>query len=287
MCRSCAEYPPHGRRCPGLVNPARRQQAQIRQRIGRHDRAVRAASEAGDWAAVEKYVALLDRDVALHSAVHTPPVEDTTAPGSVVGDGGLVAPDTMAGEYTPAATVDWSDDNLLIAWTELGDDPAAQDQIMATLEWREDLAAARDVDIAAHEQQRHAERERAWSVAADTEDASPLTNPARRPVRRLSPDQACREEYDSFVRDSYVFAENDCRGAMLNRDGIAASINPSSLFCGPASRVRKYASEELRTWFARNGRITYGEWKYNWFGRESDRKAARNARYQSLGEVTL
>jgi hypothetical protein len=50
--------------------------------------------------------------------------------------------------------------------------------------------------------------------------------------------------------------------------------------------VRKYASEELRTWFARHGRITYGEWKYNWFGRESDRKGARTARYESLGEVT-
>ncbi|HEX3783294.1 MAG TPA: hypothetical protein VHX38_26815 [Pseudonocardiaceae bacterium] len=286
MCRSCAEYPPHGRRCPGLANPVRRRQAQIRQRIGRYDRAVRAASEIGDWAAVEKYVALLDRDVAQHSAVHTPPV-DNTATGDALGGGGLVAPDTMAGEYTPAATVDWSDDDLLTAWTELADDPAAQDQIMATLEWREEVAAARDADIAAHEQQQRAERERAWSVAADAEDASPLTNPARRPARRLSPDQACREEYDSFVRDSYVVAENDCRGVMLNRDGIASGIDPSSFFCGPASRVRKYASEELRTWFARNGRITYGEWKYNWFGRDSDRKAARNARYQSLGEVTL
>jgi hypothetical protein len=285
MCRSCAEYPPHGRRCPALTNPVRRRQAQIRQRIGRYDRAVRAASEVGDWAAVEKYVALLDRDVALHSGVHTPPAEG--AGDGPADDGGLVAPDTMADEYTPAATVDWSDDDLLTAGTELGDDPAAQDQIMTTLEWREELAAARDADIATHEQQQRAERERAWSVAVDAEDASPLTNPARRPARRLSPEQACREEYDSFVHGSYVSAENDCRGAMLNRDGKAAGIDPSSLFCGPASRVRKYGSEELRTWFARNGRSTYGEWKYNWFGRESDRKAARNARYQSLGAVTL
>lgn len=278
MCRSCAEYPPHGRRCPGLTNPIRRQQAQIRQRIGRYDRAARAASEAGDWAAVEKYVALLDRDVARCSAVTAPVDEPGTA---------LVAPDTAADQYTPAATVDWSDDDLLTAWTELGDDPAAQDQIMATLEWREEMVAARDAEIAAHEAEQRAEREQAWSVAAETEDASPLTNPARRPGRRLSPEQACREEYDVFMRDSYVCAENDCRGVLLNREGMAAGVDPTSLFCGPTSRVRKYASEELRTWFARNGRITYGEWKYNWFGRESDRESARNARYQSLGEVTL
>jgi hypothetical protein len=88
------------------------------------------------------------------------------------------------------------------------------------------------------------------------------------------------------MRDSYAVAENECRGVLLNRAGRATGVDPASLFCGPASRVRKYASEELRTWFARHGRITYGECKYNWFGRESDRKAARTARYESLGEVT-
>ena len=160
MCRSCAECPPHGRRCPGHRDPVRHRQAQIRQRIGRHDRAARAASEVGDWAAVEKYVALLDRDVARYSAVTSPPDRQVNGPG-----GGLVAPDTTANESTPAATVDWSDDDLLTAWTELGDDPAAQDQIMATLEWREEVAAARDAEIAAHEAQQRAERERAWSVA--------------------------------------------------------------------------------------------------------------------------
>ena len=276
MCRSCAERPPHGRRCPGLNNPVRRRQAQIRQRIGRYDRAVRAASERGDWGAVEKYVALLDRDVALYDSTNL--ASDSA--------GARAWPDTLAGEYTPAATVDWSDDDLLTAWTELGDDPAAQDQIMATLEWREEIREARDAEIAAHEQQQRAERERAWSTAVDTEDASPLTNPVCRPVRRLTPEQTCREEYDSFVATNYVAAENDCRGVLLNRAGLAASVDPASLFCGAASRVRKYASEELRSWFGRHGRVTYGEWKYEWFGRDSDRKAARTARYQSLGEVT-
>jgi hypothetical protein len=52
MCR----YPPRGRRCPGHANPARRQQAQIRQRIGRYDRAARTATAAGARAAVERYV---------------------------------------------------------------------------------------------------------------------------------------------------------------------------------------------------------------------------------------
>ena len=211
---------------------------------------------------------------------------DATNP-TATSDSGTVAPDTLAAEYTPAATVDWSDDDLLSAWTELGDDPAAQDQIMATLEWREEIRAARDAEIAAHEQQQRAEHARAWSVAERDEDASPLTNPACRPTRRLRPEQACREEYDGFVTTNYLAAESDCRGVLVNRAGRAAGVDPASLFCGPASRVRKYASEELRSWFGRHGRITYGEWKYEWFGRASDRQAARTARYESLGEVTL
>jgi hypothetical protein len=222
-------------------------------------------------------VALLDRDVTLYDATNPTATNDSNA----------VAPETLAAEYTPAATVDWSDDDLLSAWTELGDDPAAQDQIMTTLEWREEIRATRDAEIAAHEQQQRAECGRAWSVAAQDEDASPLTNPAGRPTRRLTPEQTCREEYDGFVTTNYLVAESDCRGVLVNRAGRAVGVDPASLFCGPSSRVRKYASEELRSWFGRHGRITYGEWKYEWFGRESDRKAARTARYQSLGEVTL
>jgi hypothetical protein len=198
-------------------------------------------------------------------------------------------PDTTAGQYTPAATVDWSDDNLIMAWAELGDDPAAQDQIMATLDWRAQVEAARDAELAEHAQRQQAEREareQAWQEAREREDPSPLTNPVRRPIRRLTPEQSCREEYDSHLATVYEVAETDCRGQLLNRTGLAKGIDPQTLFTGPASRVRAYASEELRTWFGRHGRITYVEWKYQWLGRDSDRAAARTARYASIGEVT-
>lgn len=42
-----------------------------------------------------------------------------------------------------------------------------------------------------------------------------------------------------------------------------------------------------QAWWTRNGRITYSEWKFQWFGRASDRKAALTARHQSLGEVAM
>jgi hypothetical protein len=273
VCRSRADRPAHGRRCPGQSDPYRRAQARIRQRIGRHDRAVRQAADRGDWAAMERHITLLQRDTA--SPPEAPPVTPM--------------PDTMAGQYTPAATVDWSDDDLILAWGELADDPAAQDQIMATLDWRAQLEAARDAELAEHAQRQQAERdarEQAWREAQEREDASPLTNPVCRPIRRLTPEQACREEYDSHLATAYEVAETDCRGQLLNRAGLAKGIDPQTLFTGPASRVRAYASEELRTWFGRHGRITYAEWKYQWLGRDSDRAAARTARHASIGEVT-
>jgi hypothetical protein len=153
-----------------MADPVRRAQAQARQRIGRYHRAVRAASDREDWPALEKYVALLDRDIAQLASLTAPP-------------GALVAPDTTANAYTPAATVDWTDDGLILAWAQLRDDPAAQDQIMATLEWREELVAARDAEIAAHEEQQRAERERAWSIVVEGEDAVPSpTPPGDRPA---------------------------------------------------------------------------------------------------------
>jgi hypothetical protein len=272
-----------GRRCPGQTDPYRRTLARIRQRIGRHDRAIRQAADQGDWTTMERRVTLLDRDVELHRR------ELSAGPHEPEPAVPVAMPDTMAGQYTPAVTVDWSDDDLILAWAELVDDPAAQDQIMATLDWRAQADAARDAELAEHTEHQHAQRqqrEQAWREAQERDDASPLTNPARRPTRRLTAEQACREEYDSHLALAYEVAETECRGQLLNRAGLAKGIDPQSLFTGPASRVRAYASEELRTWFGRHGRITYVEWKYQWLGRDSDRDAARTARHESIGETT-
>lgn len=241
--------------------------------MGRYDRAAQRANAAGDWGKVEHYAGLLDRDVALYEAA--------TGPEPVA------AVVTRAAEFTPAATVDLGDDELLAACSELHADPAAQEQIVATLEWREEMERQRDAELVEERERRERERALAWEAAAATEDASPLTNPARRPARRLSLDQVCREEYDAHVHLAYLTAETDCRGHLLTRQAQAAGIDPITLFSGPASRARKHASAELRSWWARHGRMTYVEWRHAWMGRESDRKAAATARAQSLGEVAM
>jgi hypothetical protein len=275
VCRAISEG---GRRCPSCANTADRAQANIRQRIGRHDRKAREAADHHDWDRETHYINLLERAISDYErAAASPPVE---APAP---------PPTRACEYTPMAAIEMTDDELAAALNELNDDPAAQDQIIETLEWREAMRQERDADIAASLEQKRRDteaREAAWLREWENGDASPLTNPARRNERRLKPEQVCREEYDTHLYTSYLQAENECRGVLLSRAGQTQNIDPEPLFSGRADRVRKYASEELKTWFARNGRITYSEWKFQWFGRESDRQAARTARYQSLGEAT-
>lgn len=270
MCRATYEG---GRRCPGCSDPGRRTLARIRQRMGRYDRAAQRANACGDWARVEHYAGLLDRDVALYEAADPP-----SGPPSV---------SSRAAGFTPAASVDLTDDELLAACAELTGDPVAQEQIVATLEWREEMERQRDVELVQERERREQERAVMWEASLATEDASPLTNPARRPARRLSLDQVCREEYDAHVHLAYLTAETDCRGHLLTRGAEAAGIHPITLFSGPASRARKHASDELRAWGARHGRMTYVEWRHAWMGRESDRKAAATARNQSLGEAVM
>ncbi|MGI5507422.1 hypothetical protein [Lentzea sp. CA-135723] len=252
--------------------------ANIRQRLGRYDRACQAANDAGDWDRLDHYVALLDRDVAELQRRTGQPAEAQDAAAS--------SQPSRAAHYTPEVTWQLTDDELMAQLSELHDDPAAQEQIVATLEWREELVRVRDAEIAAWQAQQEADQ-RARAAAEQAEiDASPLTNPARRAGRKLTPEQTCREEYDSHVYTSYILAEIECQGHLLNREGLAAGVDPETLFMGPSARARKYASEELRTWWGRNGRTTYAEWRYAWFGRESDKAAARTAKAQSLGEVT-
>ena len=63
----------------------------------------------------------------------------------------------------------------------------------------------------------------------------------------------------------------------------AKGIDPRSLFSGPASRARKYASEELLRWWQSNPRMTLTEFRAMWLGRDSDRKAAKQIRAGGAG----
>ncbi|MEV1168606.1 phage minor capsid protein [Nonomuraea sp. NPDC049784] len=103
--------------------------------------------------------------------------------------------------------------------------------------------------------------------------------------RRLGEDidQTVHRLYAQQLDQWYEQAEVATNGFMLNAEGRAAGINERSLFSGPASRARKYASEELLRWWADNQRLTLTEFRAQWLNRDSDKKAAAQIRSGGAG----
>ena len=72
---------------------------------------------------------------------------------------------------------------------------------------------------------------------------------------------------------------------MVNEEGARKGIDDFSLFSGPVSRVKKYGSEELQSWFANNGRHTLASYRHQMYGWAQDAKAAHNARMEDFDNV--
>lgn len=83
--------------------------------------------------------------------------------------------------------------------------------------------------------------------------------------------RAMRADFELYHHSRYLRAHTELRGELLNTAGRAAHIDPGSLFLGPGSRVERYASEELKAWFAEHGRVTVEEFETQWWhGRTSE-----------------
>ncbi|MER6830800.1 hypothetical protein ABT352_32740 [Streptosporangium sp. NPDC000563] len=93
-----------------------------------------------------------------------------------------------------------------------------------------------------------------------------------------------RRMHRQWVHEQWLAAEEATRGYLLNRAGVAANIDPKSLWGGNSSRAGKYASEELKRWWAEQpngGRMTYAEWRAQWIGDQADRRNTRERRQSS------
>ncbi|WP_461634883.1 hypothetical protein [Glutamicibacter soli] len=111
-----------------------------------------------------------------------------------------------------------------------------------------------------------------------------IENPAVRPYRKLTAREQAREEYESYLYAQYHNCTSEL-SYLLNKEGVANNIDELSLFSGPISRVKKYATEELQAWFALNGRHTLGSYRYGRFGWASDAEAARRVRLEGFENV--
>lgn len=267
MCRATTHN--GGRRCPS--NEHARKGVTIRQRLNRYSHRLDAADAAGD----EKNVSRWDR---LFRKAMTEEVEHAERPP-------LPEPaPTRAAEFTVESTVDMSEEELQRHWHDCAGDPHARSAIAAVMAWRDERDAARDAEIAAAQaadEQATAQFRDGWgSLPSD-----PLHSPARRPSRSLTPDQQTREEYQRYMGAQYLKALDECKTAMLNRRGRGAGIDERDLFFGPAHVARAYASEELQSWWRRNGRLTYSAFRHQMLGRDSDRAAATRARLVDFNDA--
>jgi hypothetical protein len=82
-------------------------------------------------------------------------------------------------------------------------------------------------------------------------------NPASRSEERRRQRWAARKLARAEAVDAaWLAAEEGTKGNMLNRRGLEAGVNERTLFTGPESRARKYASEELLNWWETHPRPT-------------------------------
>ncbi|MFE5673849.1 phage minor capsid protein [Streptomyces erythrochromogenes] len=99
----------------------------------------------------------------------------------------------------------------------------------------------------------------AWVAAAgDGEEAAPAVEEEHEEGPRMTRREA-RAMYDEYVYRQYLAAEQDCNGYLLNKKAKAAGHDPNGLFYGPARIAYSRASDELKEWWGKHGRLTQAE----------------------------
>lgn len=86
---------------------------------------------------------------------------------------------------------------------------------------------------------------------------------------------ATRNAYLDYLESLETRATDEICGVWYSRLGAAkhaaGELSQWDMFARPWHHVARYASEELTEWFARNGRMTFTEW------REAEREYMREA----------
>jgi hypothetical protein len=124
------------------------------------------------------------------------------------------------------------------------------------------LRHASDDDLAAHwdraEQYSLADRERARAQVLYELNRRDLAKERREATeeRRRARWWSRQAERQEEINRLWMEAEAGTKGNMLNRRGKEAGIDERTLFRGPETRARKYASEELLNWWDTHPRPT-------------------------------
>lgn len=96
----------------------------------------------------------------------------------------------------------------------------------------------------------------AEALAAATRKAG--KDAEEQPEKRITRREA-RAMYDEYVVRQMLKAEDDLNGYLFNRQAATAAYPETSLFSGPARIAYARASDELKEWWAKHGRLTQAE----------------------------
>lgn len=268
MCRSINNG---GRRCPYHSDPRIKALTSARQSLQRMEARLAAdehrLSEPQLAQRVSRlnnaYSRLSERQQAAHAVQHH---DRHPEPGE---RGPLPAPRPTA---APTITAEWvnntSWDELANYAATLNDDPEAWDKLEGLINEREERENSFN----------------AWATGETPTVEDQTVNPAARTTRKLTPHERAREEYDHYVNAQYMNCLSEL-SFLVNEKGKRAGVDEFSLFSGPVSRVKKYGSEELQSWFARNGRHTLSSFRHGLFGWNSDAKAAKRVEMEGFEHV--
>lgn len=180
-----------------------------------------------------------------------------------------------------------TDDELMEAMSSVFvDDPEAWDKIEAIMEKRE--LAAQEAALAKFEPTvapiESGEFVDPFGTVLDGEgDAA---NPTKWEGRKLTPNERVAEEYWGYAQNQYQTALEELNGVLFNSKYAALArekgVYEDALFMGPLHVANKYASDELKAWWAINGRETQTSYRYMALNRPSDRKAWLSVQKQGL-----
>lgn len=102
-----------------------------------------------------------------------------------------------------------------------------------------------------------------------------------------SREQVRRRQYAELVALQVLQAESATRGNLLNIRARSRGVDPVTLFSGPTARARKWASEELLTWWETHPRMTYAEFRAERIGDRAGAARARGRRRQDAKELAV
>lgn len=282
MCRSINQG---GRRCRWHTAPSAIGITNALRRASYHEsRCDALAGQPGEDRALENYSRALE-EVAVAEYVHADQVIDTDS--------------TRAHEFDRDAVADKPTEWLLQQHQALAHDPDAQEVIAERLVEREEDGAelprqgryavrravdriVEDMAARGHYSSEGEAREAVagWFGQKKDENVSEA-------VRSGMTEKQARTEYEDQVAYEFQRAHEETRGSLLSRRGRAAGVSTEALFRGPLSQVEPYASEELRSYWARHGRLTWAAFRYEVLGRDSDRGASIRAKTQLPDDVAM